>query len=270
VQATCPGRASACRDRVDWCAGRQGGVVVLLGPAELQRLWCAPRPSRQCVLAATPLEHRVPASSARASRGRARAGGRGGSRRVTATVCARVRDPRRPYGPADALFGTRCAIVGQTSLQREESEWRRRARPRRAGGHCDRRVSTGGGGRAAHAVPGPSEVSRLGGAYADEVKQRARVDETLDGTAPSPPRLRRVMASGARTAARRRPCRHWHRRPGGGTPEAGRPRLRVLMPEASRDEFTYGHDRDSIRRRATVASLHLVRRLLTQSRDESA
>jgi nicotinamide mononucleotide (NMN) deamidase PncC len=42
-------------------------------------------------------------------------------------------------------------------------------------------------------------------------------------------------------------------------------------PEAAHGiEFTYGQDRDSIRRRATVAALHLLRRLLAQTRDDSA
>jgi nicotinamide mononucleotide (NMN) deamidase PncC len=45
--------------------------------------------------------------------------------------------------------------------------------------------------------------------------------------------------------------------------------LHAQTPEASHGvQFTYGQDRESIRRRATVAALHLLRRLLTQSRDE--
>jgi nicotinamide-nucleotide amidase len=59
--------------------------------------------------------------------------------------------------------------------------------------------------------------------------------------------------------------------PGGGTPEkpVGLVYVHAETPEASRGiEFTYGQDRDSIRRRATVASLHLLRRLLSQSRHE--
>jgi nicotinamide-nucleotide amidase len=61
--------------------------------------------------------------------------------------------------------------------------------------------------------------------------------------------------------------------PGGGTPEkpVGLVYVHAETPEASRGiDFSYGSDRESIRRRATVASLHLLRRLLTQSRDEAA
>jgi nicotinamide-nucleotide amidase len=61
--------------------------------------------------------------------------------------------------------------------------------------------------------------------------------------------------------------------PDGGTAEkpVGLVYIHVETPERSRGiDFTYGSDRESIRRRATVASLHLARRLLTQSRDEAA
>jgi nicotinamide-nucleotide amidase len=61
--------------------------------------------------------------------------------------------------------------------------------------------------------------------------------------------------------------------PSGGTPEkpVGLVYLHVETPERSRGtEFVYGADRDSIRRRATVAGLHLARRLLTQTRHEGA
>jgi nicotinamide mononucleotide (NMN) deamidase PncC len=47
--------------------------------------------------------------------------------------------------------------------------------------------------------------------------------------------------------------------------------IHAATPEAAHGiEFTYGQDRESIRRRATVSSLHLLRRVLTQSRDEAA
>jgi PncC family amidohydrolase len=60
--------------------------------------------------------------------------------------------------------------------------------------------------------------------------------------------------------------------PGGGTAEkpVGLVYVHVETPESSEGiHFTYGQDRDSIRRRATVASLHLTRRLLAQSRHRS-
>jgi nicotinamide-nucleotide amidase len=59
--------------------------------------------------------------------------------------------------------------------------------------------------------------------------------------------------------------------PSGGTAEkpVGLVYIHAETPERSRGtEFVYGADRDSIRRRATVAALHLARRLLTQTRHE--
>jgi nicotinamide-nucleotide amidase len=61
--------------------------------------------------------------------------------------------------------------------------------------------------------------------------------------------------------------------PGGGTPDkpVGLVHLHAETPEASRGiEFSYGADRQSIRRRATVAALHLLRRVLAQNRHEAA
>jgi len=59
--------------------------------------------------------------------------------------------------------------------------------------------------------------------------------------------------------------------PRGGTSDkpVGLVHVHAQTPEAAHGiQFTYGQDRESIRRRATVAALHLLRRLLTQSRDE--
>jgi nicotinamide-nucleotide amidase len=61
--------------------------------------------------------------------------------------------------------------------------------------------------------------------------------------------------------------------PGGGTPEkpVGLVFVHVDAPDASRGaDFSYPGDRDSIRRRAAVAVLHLARRVLSQNRHESA
>ena len=60
--------------------------------------------------------------------------------------------------------------------------------------------------------------------------------------------------------------------PGGGT--EGKPvglvYFHAEMPDASHgSSFSFPGDRDSIRRRSVVASLHLVRRLLEQNRDDS-
>jgi nicotinamide-nucleotide amidase len=60
--------------------------------------------------------------------------------------------------------------------------------------------------------------------------------------------------------------------PGGGTAEkpVGLVYVHAETPEGALGaSFQYPGDRDSIRRRATATALHLVRRLLTRSRDES-
>jgi nicotinamide-nucleotide amidase len=60
--------------------------------------------------------------------------------------------------------------------------------------------------------------------------------------------------------------------PGGGTEEkpVGLVYFHAETPEGGRgSHFNFPGDRDSIRRRSVVASLHLVRRLLEQNRDES-
>ena len=61
--------------------------------------------------------------------------------------------------------------------------------------------------------------------------------------------------------------------PGGGTEDkpVGLVYFHAETPLASRgSSFSFPGDRDSIRRRSVVASLHLVRRLLEQSRDKAA
>ena len=60
--------------------------------------------------------------------------------------------------------------------------------------------------------------------------------------------------------------------PGGGTPDkpVGLVYLHVAAPAGSRSaDFVLPGDRDTIRRRATVTAIHLVRRFLQQTRDES-
>ena len=127
-------------------------------------------------------------------------------------------------------------------------------------------------------VPGSSEVF-LGSvvAYADEVKQRELGvnAETLERYGAVSAETAATMASGARTRLRADVAVSVTgiAGPGGGTAEkpVGLVYVHAETPEASRGiEFTYGQDRDSIRRRATVASLHLLRRLLTQSRHHPA
>ena len=61
--------------------------------------------------------------------------------------------------------------------------------------------------------------------------------------------------------------------PGGGSDEkpVGLVFLHAEGPEGSRSaDFLFPGDRNLVRRRATITALHLVRRLLQQTRDESA
>jgi nicotinamide-nucleotide amidase len=60
--------------------------------------------------------------------------------------------------------------------------------------------------------------------------------------------------------------------PGGGSEEkpVGLVYLHAEAPMGSRSvDFVFPGDREGIRRRAAVTALHLLRRLLTQSRDEA-
>ena len=59
--------------------------------------------------------------------------------------------------------------------------------------------------------------------------------------------------------------------PGGGTLDkpVGLVYLHAQTPEGERGvDFVFPGDRDSIRRRAAATALHLLRRLLAQTRDE--
>jgi nicotinamide-nucleotide amidase len=265
----------------------EAAVVVLPGPpAELQRLW--PRaletePVRRVLAQATPPEHRVlrffGASESEVARVLADAGGEPPG--VTATVCAREFEIHVDlYGPADALADTLRERLARHLFSEEERgveeivldlcrarSWTLATAESCTGGMVAARLTS---------VPGSSEVF-LGSvvAYADEVKQRELgVDPgTLERYGAVSAETAVAMASGARVRLRADvavsvTCIAG---PGGGTPEkpVGLVYVHAETPEASRGiEFTYGQDRDSIRRRATVASLHLLRRLLSQSRHE--
>ena len=267
----------------------EAAVVVLPGPpAELQRLW--PRaletePVRRVLAQATPPEHRVlrffGASESEVARVLADAGGEPPG--VTATVCAREFEIHVDlYGPADELADALRERLARHLFSEEERGVEEivldlcRAR----GWTLATAESCTGGMVAARltSVPGSSEVF-VGSvvAYADEVKQRELgVDaETLERYGAVSAETAAAMAAGARTRLHADVAVSVTgiAGPGGGTAEkpVGLVYVHAETPEASRGiEFTYGQDRDSIRRRATVAALHLVRRLLTQNRDEAA
>ena len=262
-------------------------VVVLPGPpAELQRLW--PRALeteaiRRVLAQATPPEHRVlrffGASESEVARVLADAGGEPPG--VTATVCAREFEIHVDlYGPADELADTLRERLGRHLFSEEERGVEEIVLDlcRTRGWMLATAESCTGGMVAARltSVPGSSEVF-LGSvvAYADEVKQRELGvgAETLARYGAVSAETAAAMASGARTRLRAdvAVAVTGIAGPGGGTAEkpVGLVYVHAETPEASRGiEFTYGQDRDSIRRRATVASLHLLRRLLSQSRHE--
>ena len=126
-------------------------------------------------------------------------------------------------------------------------------------------------------VPGSSAVV-LGGvvAYADELK-RNELDvpaELLERHGAVSAEVAAAMARGARArlGADVAVAVTGIAGPGGGTPEkpVGLVYLHAEGPDgAAAREFSFPGDRASIRSRAAVGALHLVRRLLSRNADES-
>jgi nicotinamide-nucleotide amidase len=127
-------------------------------------------------------------------------------------------------------------------------------------------------------VPGASDVFRGGiVAYDNAVKvaQLGVSDETLAAHGAVSPETAAAMAAGARASlgADVAVSDTGIAGPGGGTPEkpVGLVYLHAQGPEGGEAlELRLHGGREQIRRRATVAALHLLRRLLTQNRDEGA
>jgi nicotinamide-nucleotide amidase len=127
-------------------------------------------------------------------------------------------------------------------------------------------------------VPGSSDVFRGAVvAYSDEVKTRELgvPPELLGQHGAVSAEAAAAMAKGARErlGADVAVAVTGIAGPGGGSEEkpVGLVYLHVDGPGGSRSaDFVFPGDRRSIRRRATVTALHLVRRLLERSRDESA
>jgi nicotinamide-nucleotide amidase len=125
-------------------------------------------------------------------------------------------------------------------------------------------------------VPGASDVF-LGAvvAYSDEVKTR-ELDvsaELLERHGAVSAETAAAMAAGARQRlhAAVAVAVTGIAGPAGGSDEkpVGLVHLHAEGPDGGRGaQFVFPGDRDSIRSRATVTALHLVRRLLTQRRDE--
>ena len=128
------------------------------------------------------------------------------------------------------------------------------------------------------AVPGSSEVFRGGVvAYDDRVKveQLGVAEEVLAAHGAVSAETAEAMAAGARTAfgADVAVSVTGIAGPGGGTPEkpVGLVFLHARGPDGDkRLEIRFPGDREAVRRRATAAALHLVRRLLAQSSHENA
>jgi nicotinamide-nucleotide amidase len=263
-------------------------VVILPGPpAELQRLWPRALESAEVrrVLGRTqPPQHRVlrfyGASESEVARALADAGGEPDG--VTATICARDFEIHVDlFGPSDGLARDLRERLSRHLFSEVEQGiesivldlcrsrgWTLATAESCTGGMVAARLTS---------VPGSSDVF-LGAivSYSNDVKERELgvPADMLSRFGAVSAETAAAMASGARA--------HLHADvavsvtgiagPDGGTPEkpVGLVYLHAETPDASHGtSFVYAQDRDSIRRRATVASLHLLRRLLTQSRDES-
>jgi nicotinamide-nucleotide amidase len=268
-------------------------VVVLPGPpGELRRLWGRALDAdavRRVLGRARPPERRLlrffGASESAVAKALADAGGDGDG--VEATICARdfeihvdlIVDPgaearadevsERLTAPLDRYLFSRdgqpvqelvldaCRARGLTLATAESC----------TGGLVAQRITS---------VAGSSDVF-LGAvvAYADEVKVRELgvPPETLERHGAVSAETAAAMAAGVRErlGADLAVAVTGIAGPGGGTEEkpVGLVYLHAEGPEGGRGvEFQFAGDRESIRRRAAVTALHLVRRLLTQSRDE--
>ncbi|MFL6068659.1 MAG: nicotinamide-nucleotide amidohydrolase family protein [Gaiellaceae bacterium] len=266
---------------------RNAVVIVLPGPpAELQRLW--PRALetdavRSVLAGVEPPEHRVlrfyGASESEVARALTEAGGEPPG--VVATICARDFEIHVDlYGPGNGLakvFRDRLArhLFAEDERGIEEvvldlcraRGWTLATAESCTGGMVAARLTS---------VPGSSDVF-LGSvvSYANEVKERELgvPRDTLERYGAVSEETAAAMSAGVRErlGADVAVSVTGIAGPGGGTADkpVGLVHLHAQTPEASHGiQFTYGQDRDSIRRRATVAALHLLRRLLTQNRDE--
>jgi nicotinamide-nucleotide amidase len=269
-------------------------VVVLPGPpSELRRLWAVAlesAPVREVLSRAGSLERRTlrfyGVSESAVARALEEAGGDGDG--VEATVCARefeihidllVREGGGPRADAIAV-ALRRRLAGSLFTENERTIaeivlelCRKRDLTLGTAESCT------GGLVAARltAVPGASDVFRGSVvAYADDVKTRELGVSAgvLAAHGAVSAETAAAMAEGVRTRLGTDVgvSDTGVAGPGGGTPE--KPVGLVYLHAAGPDGelavgFSVPADRDTVRARATVAALHLVRRLLSQSRDGS-
>lgn len=277
-------------------AAHDGGrvVVVLPGPpSELQRLWpnALETEAFRAVLARTqPPGRRVlrffGVSESAVARALAEAGGDGDG--VEATICARdfeihvdlVVEPGAEER-ADALESALLPPIEQWLYSRDERpiEEHVLALVRARGLTLATAESETGGIVASRltSIPGASDVF-VGGvvAYANSVKeaQLGVPAGLLEAHGAVSADVAEAMARGARErlGADVAVAVTGVAGPGGGTPEkpVGLVYLHAEGPDGGvAREFTFPGDRGSIRARSAVMALHLVRRLLTRSREEA-
>ena len=273
-----------------------GAVVVILPgpPPELRRLWphaLETAPMRRLLEQAVAPERRFlrffGASESAVAKALADAGGDGDG--VEATICARdfeihldmLVEPgaekradelsRRLLEPLGRyLFAEREVPVTELVLQACRARGLTLASAESCtGGMVAERLTS---------VAGSSDVF-VGGivAYSNDVKARELgvSEDVLARHGAVSAETAAAMAAGARQrlAADVAVAVTGIAGPGGGTEEkpVGLVYLHATGPDgAGAREFIFPGDRDTVRRRASATALHLVRRLLTQSRDERA
>jgi nicotinamide-nucleotide amidase len=268
-------------------------VVVLPGPpGELQRLWAGALRAEpvQRVLARAPVPDRrllrfFGASESAVAKALADAGGDGDG--VEATICARDFEIHldlfvEPGAEtrADQLSAQLVAPLERYLFSRDERRVEELVLDLcREDGLTLATAESCTGGMVAErltSVPGSSDVF-LGAvvAYADEVKANELGVErsVLDAHGAVSAETAAAMAAGARArlGADVALAVTGIAGPAGGSEEkpVGLVYLHAEAPGGSGSaDFVFPGDRDGIRRRAAVTALHLVRRLLTQSRDK--
>jgi nicotinamide-nucleotide amidase len=267
-------------------------VVVLPGPPpELQRLW--PRaletePVRRVLARARPPERRLlrffGASESAVAKALADAGGDGGG--VEATICARDFEIHVDLIVEPDAEARADELEELLTAPLERHLFAKDGRPIaelvlelcRARGLTLATAESCTGGMMAErltAIPGSSDVF-VGAivAYANEVKERdlGVAAEVLARHGAVSAETAAAMAAGARSrlGADVGVAVTGIAGPGGGSDEkpVGLVYLHVEGPHGGRGaDFLFPGDRGSIRRRATITALHLVRRFLSQSRD---
>ena len=270
-------------------------VVVLPGPPpELQRLWRSAlqtEPVRRVLRRARPPELRklrfFGASESAVAKALAGAGGDGDG--VEATICARDFEIHVDLVVARGAEPRADELVGRLIAPLERYLFTRTDEPVeeivlelcRARGLTIATADSCTGGMVAErltSVPGSSDVF-VGAvvAYADEVKARELgvPGDVLERFGAVSAETATAMASGARErlGADVAVSVTGIAGPGGGTEAkpVGLVYLHAESPSGARSaDFVLPGDRATIRRRATVTALHLVRRLLQQNRDDPA